>query len=95
MVTKITQIPYDLPATFPVHDVKLSLDYDFTKIGDAEFLLPLKSVNSSSSTRYLSRNEIEFRLYRKFGTETTIKYETPEPLPEDKTKEKPEEKKKP
>ncbi len=96
MVTKITQVPYDLPATFPIHDVKLSLDYDFTKIGDAEFLLPLKSVNSSSGTRYLSRNEIEFRLYRKFGTETTIKYETPEPLPEDKTKEKPpEEKKKP
>jgi hypothetical protein len=95
MVTKITQNPYDMPATFPIHDVKLSLDYDFTKIGNEEFLLPLKSVNSSSSTRALSKNEIEFRLYRKFGTETTIKYETPEPLPEDKTKEKPEEKKKP
>lgn len=88
MVTKITQVPYDMPAAFPIHDVELSLDYDFTKIGDQEFLLPLKSVNSARNTRELSKNEIEFRLYRKFGTESTIKFDTPEPLPEDKTKEK-------
>jgi hypothetical protein len=88
MVTKYTEIPYDIPEAFPVHNVELSLDYDFTKIGDSEFLLPLKSVNSSKSTRQLSRNEIEFRLYRKFGTESTITFETPDPLPEDKTKEK-------
>jgi hypothetical protein len=88
MVTKITQVPYDMPAAFPIHDVELQLDYDFTKIGDQEFLLPLKSVNSSRSTRSLSKNEIEFRLYRKFGTESTIKFDTPEPLPDDKTREK-------
>jgi hypothetical protein len=35
----------------------------------------------------MSKNEEEFRLYRKFGTESTIKYETPDPLPDDKTKE--------
>ena len=89
MVTKITQIPYNMPETFPIHDVKLSLDYDFVKIGDVEFLLPLKSVNTSSRTRFQTKNEIEFRLYRKFGTETTIKFDTPDPLPEEKTKEKP------
>jgi hypothetical protein len=88
MVTKITQVPYNMPETFPIHEVKLSLDYDFVKIGDQEFLLPLKSENTSSRTRYMSRNEIEFRLYRKFGTESTIKFETPEPLPDDKIKEK-------
>ena len=88
MVTKYTENPSDIPDTFPVHNIELTLDYDFTKIGDSEFLLPLKSVNSSKSTRQLSRNEIEFRLYRKFGTESTITFETPDPLPEDKTKEK-------
>jgi hypothetical protein len=87
MVVKITQNPYNLPASFPIQDVKLSLDYDFTKIGDTEFLLPLKSVNTSKGSRYLSKNEIEFRLYRKFGTESTIKFETPDPLPDEKTKE--------
>jgi hypothetical protein len=88
MVTKFTETPYNIPEAFPMHNVELQLDYDFTKIGDSEYLLPLKSVNSSKSTRSLSKNEIEFRLYRKFGTESTIKFETPEPLPEDKTKEK-------
>lgn len=88
MVTKFTQIPYDLPADFPIKEVKMALDYDFVKIGDSEFLLPLKSTNTSRQTRYMSKNEIEFRLYRKFGTESTIKFETPDPLPDDKTKEK-------
>jgi hypothetical protein len=88
MVTEYTEEPYNIPETFPMHNVELQLDYDFTKIGDSEFLLPLKSVNSSKSTRHLSKNEIEFRLYRKFGTESTIKFETPEPLPDEKTKEK-------
>jgi hypothetical protein len=37
----------------------------------------------------MTRNDIEFRLYRKFGTESTIKFETPDALPEDQTKEKP------
>jgi hypothetical protein len=88
MVTKITQIPYNIPESFPIHNVKLSLDYDFVKIGDGEYLVPLKSVNTSNMPRYMSKNEIEFRLYRKFGTESTIKFETPDPLPDDKTKEK-------
>ena len=37
----------------------------------------------------MTKNDIEFRLYRKFGTETSIKFETPDALPEDQTKEKP------
>ena len=41
----------------------------------------------------MTKNDIEFRLYRKFGTESTIKFETPDPLPEDQTKEKPAEEK--
>jgi len=94
MVTKITMIPYDMPAGFPIREIHTSLDYDFTKIGDNEFLLPLKAVvTSTRANNFMSKNDIEFRLYRKFGTESTIKFETPDALPEDKTKEKPLEKK--
>ena len=89
MVTKITLNPYNLPDAFPVRESHQSLDYDFTKIGDGEFLLPLKSVLEVSRSRYATKNEIEFRLYRKFETGSTIKFDTPEPLPEDQTKEKP------
>lgn len=89
MVTRITLVPYNLPAGYPVQDVKSVLDYDYAKIGDNEYLLPMKVTLTSRLPRYTSKNEVEFRLYQKFGTETSIKFETPEPLPEEKTKEKP------
>ena len=90
VIERLTQIPYDLPAGFPLSDVKLVLDYDIQKIGDSEFMLPLKAVITSRAPRFLTKNDVEFRLYRKFGTESTIKFEdVAEPMPEDKTKEKP------
>ena len=95
MITKITLVPYNMPETFPLRDVKTSLDYELTPIGDGQYMLPLKAViTSTRSNRYLTKNEIEFRLYRKFGTETTIRFE-PDALPDDKIKEKPPEPKKP
>ena len=33
-------------------------------------MLPLKSVLTSKRDRQMSKNDIEFRLYRKFGTES-------------------------
>jgi len=88
MVTKITLNPYNIPADFPVREAHESLDYDLQKIGEADYMLPLKAVLTLRA-RYLTKNDIEFRLYRKFGTESTIKFDTPEPLPEDQLKEKP------
>jgi hypothetical protein len=89
MVTKLTLDPYNLPETFPVRESHQSLDYDFEKIADAQYLLPLKAVLTVSRSRYGSKNETEFRLYRKFETGSTIKFETPDALPDDATKEKP------
>jgi hypothetical protein len=86
MVVKIVMTPYDMPSTFPIHNITSSLDYDLETIGDMQFMLPLKSVLTSKRDRQMTKNDIEFRLYRKFGTETTIKF-TPDPLPEDQTKE--------
>ena len=37
--------------------------------------------------KMLTRNQVEFHLYRKFGADTTITFDTPEALAEDKTKE--------
>jgi len=87
MVVKIVMTPYNMPSTFPIHDITSSLDYDLETIGDQQFMLPLKSVLTSKRDRQMSKNDIEFRLYRKFGTESTIKFETPDALPEDQTKE--------
>jgi hypothetical protein len=91
MVVKIVMTPYDMPSTFPIKEISTSLDYDFETIGDQQYMLPLKAVLTSRRTRQMTKNDTEFRLYRKFGTDSTIKFETPDALPEDQTKEKPSE----
>jgi hypothetical protein len=95
MVTKITLNPYNIPPDFPIQEIHVALDYDFAKIADGNFLLPLKAVLTSRASRYATKNEIEFRLYRKFETGSTIKFDTPDPLSDDQTKEKPAEEGKP
>lgn len=90
MIVRIVAVPYDIPLTYPVQAVSTVVDFDFTKIGDGEYLVPIKSVTIAATTKYLSRNEKEFRLYQKFGAATTIKFDTPiDPLPPEKTEEKP------
>jgi len=89
MIVRIVETPYDIPSTYPVHAVTDTLDFDFVKIGDSEYLVPMKAVILSATSKYLARNDKEFRLYRKFGAEATIKFETPDPLPPEKTQEKP------
>jgi hypothetical protein len=91
MVVKIVMTPYDMPSTFPIREITSSLDYDLETVGDQQYMLPLKSVLTSKRARQMTRNDIEFRLYRKFGTDSSIKFETPDALPDDQTKEKPEE----
>src|ERR1051326_859498 len=87
MIVRIVETPYGIPTTSPVQAVTDTLDFEFTRIGDSEYLVPMKAVIVSATSRYLARNDKEFRLYRRFGAETTIKFETPEPLPPEKTKE--------
>ncbi len=51
-------------------------------------LLPLKSETQMSADGIRSRNDTEFRLYRKYSAEAEIKYDiTPDELPAEKTKE--------
>jgi hypothetical protein len=79
----------DLPVTFPIQQVTDTLDYDLAPIGTQEFMLPLKAQVRMRQGKLLAKNDVEFRLYRKFTAEAEIKYDTPEPLSEDKTKEQP------
>jgi hypothetical protein len=87
-VTKVTLNAYNIPADFPIRDAHESLDYDLQTIGDTQYMLPLKAVLTSKMMRFTSKNDIEFRVYRKFETGSTIKFETPDALPDDQTKEK-------
>jgi hypothetical protein len=86
MITRLTLDP-DIPPTFPVKMAHTVLDYDFAQIGDNTYLVPLAArITSKDDHNIMTRNDKEFRLYRKFGTEATITF-APEPIPEDKLKE--------
>jgi hypothetical protein len=85
MVMRVTLEATDLPPSFPIQAASQVLDYDFTKIADREYLLPLKSVMRMREGKFLVKNETEFRMYRKFGAEatiTTIDFDNLPPLPE-------------
>ncbi len=79
----------DLPADYPIQEVRITLDYEPTKIGDQEFVLPLKSDLRSREGRLLVWNETEFRSYRKFSADTSITFDSSDSIPEDKLKETP------
>jgi hypothetical protein len=87
MVAKITGEAEDVPATVPILQALTELDYDFVTINEKEHLLPLRSATHLRTARFQSRIEVEFREYRKFGSESTISFDTPEPLPKEKTEE--------
>lgn len=87
-VSRIT-LDADMPPGFPVQQAATILDYDLTDISGNQFMLPLRAEVRMRAGRELSKNEVEFRLYRKFGADTSIKFDTPEPLPTDATTEQP------
>jgi hypothetical protein len=80
----------DIPSDFPVKDIRQDVNYDYVKIADQEYVLPLKTQIRSSRGKYLTLNEAEFHLYRKFGAEASITFDTtPDPIPDEKTTETP------
>jgi hypothetical protein len=46
--------------------VEISLDYDYTRIGDADYLLPLQFELSSREGDRLVKNYVDYSNYQKF-----------------------------
>lgn len=84
-VLRITLVA-ELPPDFPMQQVEDTLDYDLATISGHEYLLPLRAVVLMREGTHHSKNEVEFRLYRKFSAEATLTFDTPDAPPEDKTK---------
>jgi hypothetical protein len=64
-ILKINVVAYGLPKNFPVSAISKEFHYDYTKIGDHFYLLPLKADLQSKEGKSLMWNEVEFREYRK------------------------------
>ena len=65
----------EIPPDFPLQNATTRLDYDYIDISGQSFLLPLKGRVGMRDGRVLSRNDVEFRLYRKFSAEATITFD--------------------
>lgn len=87
-IMRITQDVREMPAGFPVSAVHNVLDYDNIAIAGSPYVLPLKASTTSRAGKMLFKNETEFRMYNRFGTDTVITF-APDPLPEEDTKEQP------
>ncbi len=89
MITRITLDAEDIPTYFPVQSARTQLDYEYAEISGSTFLLPLRAEVKMREGKLLVRNDIEFRNYRKFGADTSITFDTPEPLSSDVVNETP------
>ncbi|GAB4360136.1 MAG: hypothetical protein OHK0021_04270 [Bryobacter sp.] len=83
MITRVTLEAQEIPSYFPIQMAKTQLDYDYTDIAGNTYLLPLRAEVKMREGKNLVRNDIEFRNYRKFGADTSITFDTPEPLSSD------------
>jgi hypothetical protein len=96
-IFRIKLVAADIPKSFPINAMEEILDYDTIDIGGQPYVLPLVAKFYMTAGREKSRNELEFRSYRKFDSQTFVTYATsdispsdvPPPLPANKTEEQP------
>lgn len=77
-VLRIESASEGMPANFSITLAESSVEYDWIKIADQPYLLPIRAevLLGSDRERYYNRNVIEFRNYRKFDTD--IKFLAPD-----------------
>jgi hypothetical protein len=73
-VLRVEMNTKQLPADYGVDTVESIVDYDWVTLSGYKFLLPVKSQNLACfrGTFNCTKNEIEFRNYRKFQTESQV-----------------------
>jgi hypothetical protein len=79
------------PADFPMQNIHQVLDYNYADISGQKFLLPLVSEVTMRADGVGTRNEIEFRSYRKYSADATITFSDndDQQVPDDQKKEQP------
>jgi hypothetical protein len=74
LVYRVTLHADGIPSNFPIQDVEISLDYDYTRIGEADYLLPLQFELSSREGDRLVKNYVDYRNYQKFLAVSVITF---------------------
>lgn len=73
----------DGPPGYPLRNNRHTIDYGNVDISGTQFHLPIRAVVSGQAGKFMWSNTIEFTAYRKFQTDTSIRFEdTADPAPE-------------
>jgi VWFA-related protein len=72
-VRRVTLIADDLPKDFQTHASAVTVDYDYVSINAHDYLMPISAEVSLLEGRHLAvLNTIEFRNYKRFGSNVKI-----------------------
>lgn len=75
-VRRITLEADQLPTGFVIRSTALSVDYDYVAISSHDYLMPVSgTVTVHKGKRTTLLNEMEFRDYRKYGSESSIRFQ--------------------
>ena len=77
-IHRITLHADGIPAAFPIQDVSLMLDYEDTRIGDADYLLPLTFELRSREGKVYIKNDVDYDQYRKFTADSSLNFNGPD-----------------
>jgi len=73
-VLRVEMAARQIPQDFPFDTLESATEFDFIRLSGKEFLLPTKAqvLSCERGTANCTRNDIEFRNYRKFAAESTL-----------------------
>jgi VWFA-related protein len=72
-VRRVTLVADDLPKDFPTHATAIVVDYDYVSINAHDYLMPVSAEVSLLEGRHEAMlNTIEFRNYKRFGSNVKI-----------------------
>jgi len=64
----------DIPKVFPVRGASTKVDYAPADVGGRQYLLPAKAVVEMRDPQGATRNEVQFRDYRKFTADSNVTF---------------------
>ena len=80
-IQRVTLETVDIPADFPIQKVQIKLDYALTDISGQKYILPAHYLLTSLTDKASTENQAEYKLYRKYGAESSITFEDVAPEP--------------
>jgi hypothetical protein len=81
-IQRVTLETVDIPPDFPIQKVQIKLDYALTSISGQQYILPSHYLLTSLTDKASTENQAEYKLYRKYGAESSITFDdavTPAP----------------